>query len=330
MSLETSLGDILHISLGEQVNCFGRTKIPGDTRPCNHELGKQRLSQARLILVQNVAQLERDGGSIEISLDQLSKLLVQERRHGAAGETRRQELKSEWRGLVQDFHRAQSEPIVPSPDLSQVESYIDGSSSEIEPLEEETAAPGSSTQDNTPTPAALHPSSIHHVTVPYLTPIPDDASAHSETAQWRIGQEVGCRGPTALCEVTEPLCDRSDIRSNYSSATTGTVVVNDVCTTYVLNLLFRFRFIFQILVRARPGTISFDSLWSIKLNIIEPNTVSTRFPAFYIFMIPFLYLLVCLARIVLNCNVVLIIGGVFFATGWKGRNSGWWPIQPRN
>jgi len=330
MSLETSLGDILHISLGEQVNCFGRTKIPGDSIPCNHKLGKQRLSQARLILVQNVAQLERDGGSIEMSLDQLSKLLVQERRHGEAGETRRQELKSEWRGLVQDFHRAQSEPVALSPVLSQVESHTDGISSEIESLEEEIAAPGSSMQDNTPTPAALHPPSIHHVTVPYLIPRPDDASAHSETTQWRIGQEVGCRGPIARCEVTEPLCDRSDIRSNYSSATKGAVVVNDVCTTYILNLLFQFRVIFQILVCTRPGTISFESCWSFKLNIIEPSPVSTRFPAFCIFMIPFLYLLVCLARIMLNCNVVLIIGGFLFATGWKGRNSGWWPIQPRN
>lgn len=332
MSLNTSLGDILHITLGEEVKCFGLTKIPGKTRPCGHELGKQRLSQARLILVQSVAQLERHGDSIETSLDQLSQLLVQVRRHGEAGEARRKELVTEWRRLVLDFHRAQLDSITPTQALSQLESGADGSSSGIEALEEEIAAPGSSTQDDTPTPAALHSPAINHVTMSYSISMPDDLPVHSEitATQWRIGQEIGCREPISRSEVAEPLCDRSDLQTAYSSATRGTVFVDDVCLMYIWNLLFRFRFIFQALFCASSGNVSFESLMSLRLKIIKSGAVSTDIPVSCVLMIPCCYFLICLARLLLDCNVVLIIGGLFFATGWTGRNPGWWPIQPRN
>ncbi|KAJ5109993.1 hypothetical protein N7532_002638 [Penicillium argentinense] len=109
----STLGDILNISLaaGQAQNCFGITSIPGGTRPCKNTLGKEKLSDARIILVQTLPQLERNGTAVEEHLRRLSELLVQAQ-HGLRTQSQRDGLIAQWQDQVERYRREQ-EAILP-------------------------------------------------------------------------------------------------------------------------------------------------------------------------------------------------------------------------
>lgn len=232
MATAICLGDILHISLGQSAKCFGLSKTYSGTRSCHQNLGQKRLSDARYILIQTLAQLERDNQTIEQHLIDLSELLVHSRVHREAGEARKRDLQSKWKDLVEQYRTAQVQLIVRS-------EY--GTNQAVSALHDSTP---STTPISTPTPAplALTPPIIHtdhrtNDTIPDPTPDPD---LHIHTTS--VDQEDNRRGPQDLRPMPELPCDR--ISSNPVCLSVGrqSLSAGDVSFEYIWILLVQICF----------------------------------------------------------------------------------------
>lgn len=231
MTTAICLGDILHISLGQGAKCFGESKTYRGTKPCETNLGQKRLSDARYILIQTLAQLERDNQTIEQHLVNLSDLLVHPLAHKEAGKERKRKLQSKWKALVEEYRTAQNQNqlIVRSEDQT--------NQSVLSSTTTTSAAPIS-----TPTPAALAltPPIIHtdhDDTIPDPTP---DSDLHIHTTS--VGQEDNRRGPQALHPMPELPCDRTS--SNPACLPVGrqSLSAGDVSFEYIWILLVQICF----------------------------------------------------------------------------------------
>ncbi|CAI7565844.1 unnamed protein product [Penicillium pancosmium] len=239
MSTDISLGEILHLSLGECVKCFGLTKIYGGTKPCNQSLGKQRLADARYILVQTPRQLERGGQTIDQHLINLSNLLVHSSRHGVDGDSRREILQSEWKEYVQDFRRAQIHLDSPIEILDQSEDDELDNASDDEDLQDVPAPVLTIESDTATTIVATRSTHTDLDTTPDSTPIPD-LPTQAEERQVQISEE---RTSNVLRPVPESLGDRTSLTpACLSGAHTSFRPADDVYPESVWLLLLQFCF----------------------------------------------------------------------------------------
>lgn len=303
MPTDLSLGEILHLSLGESVKCFGLTKIPGGTRPCNHPLGREKLAKARIILVQTPGQLERGGQTIDQTLIDLSHLLVQSSRHGVAGDTRRENLISEWQGFLQDFRRAQIHSDTPIEILHQTDDDELDDVSEDEDLQEVPAPVLAIESDTTTSIVATRSTHIDLDTTP------------TEESQVQISQE---HSSNVLRPVPESLGDRTSLNpACLSVAHTSFPSPNDISPEYVWYLLLQFCFGFRALMLMKFNAFcSIDGSgdrfvkglfadWGFSL-VIKTNFFSNKLTRALVFMIPFCYGLFSLLQILLR-NYVLMV-----------------------
>jgi hypothetical protein len=310
MSTDLSLGEILHLSLGEGVKCFGLTKILGGTKPCNHPLGKQKLAEARYILVQTTGQLERGGQTIDQHLINLSNLLVQSR-HGVNSRTRRESLKSEWLGFVQDFRRAQIHSETPIEILHQSEDDELDNASDDEDLQEVPAPVLAIESDTATSIVATRSTHTDLDTTPDSTPIPD-LPTQAEESQVQISEE---RTSNVLRPVPESLGDRTSLTpACLSSAHTSFRSADDVSPESVWLLLLQFCFGVRALMLVKlhafcsiDGYVRFGRGSFAGLQFLARNIFSNEPTRAHVFMIPFCYILFGLLQILLRSNVLVVL-----------------------
>lgn len=311
MSMPTnlSLGEILHISLGEGVKCFGLTKISGTTRPCENSLGKERLADARWILVQSPGQLERGGQTIDQHLINLSKLLVHSARHGVDGHRRLESLQSEWKELLQDFQRAQIHSETPIEIIHQSEEDELDDASEDEDLPAPVLA-----IESDPATSIIATRSTHTDlgTMPDSTPTPD-LPTQAEDSQVQISQE---RTSNVLRPVPESPGDRTSLTPACLAVTHRSFQsANDVSPEYVWFLLLQFCFHFRALMLMKFNYFfdEFARFWRGYYEdlqfLVRRIFISNELTRTLVFIIPFCYGLFGLLQVLLksNLNVLLVL-----------------------
>ncbi|KAJ5980231.1 hypothetical protein N7481_007529 [Penicillium waksmanii] len=312
MPTDLSLGEILHLSLGEGEKCFGLTKFYGGTKPCNHPLGKQRLADADKILVQTPGRLERGGQTIDQHLINLSNLLVHSSRHGVNGDSRRESLQSEWMGFVQDFRRAQIHSETPIEILHQSEDDELNNASEDEDLQEVPAPVLAIESDTATSIVATRSTHTDLDTTPDSTPIPD-LPTQAEESQVQISHE---RTSNVLRPVPESLGDRTSLTpACLSGAHTSFRSADDVSLESVWLLLLQFCFGVRALMFVKfhafcsiDGYVRFGRGSFADLQFLARKISFSNEPTWaQVFMISFCYVLFGLLQILLRSNVLVVL-----------------------
>jgi hypothetical protein len=313
MPTDLSLGDILHISLGENVKCFGLTKISGDTKPCSHRLGKGKLAEARLILGLTLGQIERAGQTIDQNLINLSNLLVHSLRHGVAGETRRESLRSGWQETIQDFRRAQNhlEPEIEISYQSEDDELDDAA--EDEDLQEGPGPVLAIESDTATSIVAARSTNTELDTTPDSTPLPDLPAQVTES-QVQISQH---RTSNVLRPVPESFGDRTSLTPACVSVTHRSISSHDVSVSpeYVWFLLLQFCFGLRALMHLKFNTVcsidGFGRLWRRSFADLQfpfrTRFFSNSLTQALVFMIPFCYGLYGLLQVLLRSYVLMVL-----------------------
>lgn len=330
MATAICLGDILHISLGNSAKCFGLSKTYSGSRPCKTNLGQKRLSDARYILIQTLAQLERDNQTIEQHLINLSELLVHSRVHREAGEARKRELQSEWKTLIEEYRQAQIQLI----DRSEYET-----NQAILALHDNSATTATPTPTpiSTPTPAALAltPPIIHtdhDDTIPDPTPDPD---LHIHTTS--VGQEDNRRRPQALHPMPELPCDRTSSNPACLSVGRQSLSAGDVSFEHIWILLVQICFGRQSLQSIPFKIFSMEGL--LKDNAVEVRfSLAARFTLMELarslilgvsFYYGVLVLVPGLLHMFLSNYLFIVTLSIVFVAGWGSGQSVRHPVTVR-